>query len=121
MYEISVIKTFSAAHALREYKGKCENLHGHNWKVKVAVSGNQLGQAGMLLDFTELKSLLDEALSALDHKNLNEVNPFDKTNPTAENIAAFIYAHLKAKAPAGTVLSYVEVWESDTSSAKYSE
>lgn len=120
IYEVSVIKNFSAAHALRGYKGKCENMHGHNWKVKIAVSGEKLGPEGMLLDFTELKAIADGILSELDHRNLNEVLPFDASNPTAENIAAHIYSETAKRLPQGTELSYVEVWESETSSARVS-
>ena len=120
-YEISVERTFSAAHALREYKGKCENLHGHNWKIRVSVSGQKLDKMGMLVDFTDLKSALDAVLKKLDHTNLNDINPFNSINPTAENIAAYIYDGLKKYQLPQIKISSVEVWESETSSAKYSE
>jgi 6-pyruvoyltetrahydropterin/6-carboxytetrahydropterin synthase len=120
-YEISVERTFSAAHALRGYKGKCENLHGHNWRVKVCVSGQKLDKTGMLVDFTDLKSAVDAVLTKLDHVNLNEVSPFNNTNPTAENIASYIYDGLAKYRLPQIKISYVEVWESETSSAKYSE
>jgi 6-pyruvoyltetrahydropterin/6-carboxytetrahydropterin synthase len=90
-YTASVIKTFSAAHALRGYKGRCEHLHGHNWKIRVAVSSEKLNEIGMVMDFTEIKALLDTLLQNLDHKYLNEVSPFDTINPTAENIAGFLF------------------------------
>lgn len=118
-YEVSVIRTFSAAHALRGYRGKCENLHGHNWKIRVAASGEVLGNTGMLVDFTDLKSYVELVLSRLDHRNLNDVPPFNKINPTAENIAYFVFSRLKAELPKGVSLSEVEVWESETSSAKF--
>jgi 6-pyruvoyltetrahydropterin/6-carboxytetrahydropterin synthase len=120
-YEISVEKTFSAAHALREYKGKCENLHGHNWRIRVSVTGQKLDKMGMLVDFTDLKSALDAVLKKLDHTNLNDVNPFNTVNPTAENIAAYIYEGLKKYQLPQIKISSVEVWESESSSAKYSE
>lgn len=120
-YEISVERTFSAAHALRGYKGKCENLHGHNWKVRVTVSGQKLDKTGMLVDFTDLKSAVDAVLAKLDHTNLNEVPPFNASNPTAENLAAFVYNGLAKYRLPHIKISCVEVWESDTSSAKYSE
>ena len=97
-YEISVEKYFSAAHALREYKGKCERLHGHNWRVLVVVSGQKLDGVGMVMDFSELKKILEVALSNLDHSFLNEADPFDKINPTAENIAEYILNKIKTDA-----------------------
>jgi len=120
-YEISVERTFSAAHALREYKGKCENLHGHNWRIRVSVSGQKLDKMGMLVDFTDLKSALDAVLKKLDHTNLNDINPFNSINPTAENIASYIYEGLKKYQLPQIKIASVEVWESETSSAKYSE
>ena len=116
-YKVSVIRGFSAAHALRGYKGKCEKLHGHNWKVRVALVSNKLDRTGMAMDFTDIKSLLDDVLSGLDHGYLNETPPFDKLNPTAENIAAYILNRLSKKLPKGVKTTEVEVWESDTSSA----
>jgi len=120
-YEISVERTFSAAHALREYKGKCENLHGHNWRIRVSVAGQKLDKMGMLVDFTDLKAALDAVLKKLDHTNLNDVNPFTTLNPTAENIAAYIYEGIMKYQLPHIKISSVEVWESETSSAKYSE
>ena len=120
-YKISVIKYFSAAHNLRGFKGKCEKLHGHNWKVKVTLSGARLNKTGMLLDFTDLKAVVDSVLSRLDHVYLNEVTPFDKTNPTAENIAGYIFGAVKKKIKTSAVVEKVEVWESESSSAAVSE
>ena len=116
-YKLSVIKGFASAHCLREYKGKCENTHGHNWKVRAAFSGTKLDKTGMLIDFTDLKAHLDKIMSYLDHKFLNELPPFDKINPTAENIAAFIFEQLKTAETAEAKVCEVEVWESETSSA----
>ncbi|MDR0956649.1 MAG: 6-carboxytetrahydropterin synthase QueD, partial [Endomicrobium sp.] len=90
-YKLSVTKNFAAAHCLREYNGKCENLHGHNWKIRVAFWGTKLDDKGMLVDFTDIKRHLYKIISYLDHKFLNEISPFDKINPTAENIAMFIF------------------------------
>jgi 6-pyruvoyltetrahydropterin/6-carboxytetrahydropterin synthase len=122
-YTICVEKNFSAAHALRGYQGRCERLHGHNWKVQVMLAGTRLNKLGMLMDFTELKAVLDTILARVDHRYLNEVPPFDTTNPTAENIAAFIFAALRKETrkltPPVTVAA-VRVWESDTSSATVS-
>jgi 6-pyruvoyltetrahydropterin/6-carboxytetrahydropterin synthase len=116
-YNVSVVRGFSAAHALRGYKGKCEKLHGHNWKIKAVVSGKKLNKTGMLLDFTDLRAMIDSAAASLDHAYLNETKPFDKTNPTAENIAAYIHGRLSKALPAGLKVKEVEVWESDNSSA----
>jgi len=90
-YRVSVVRGFSAAHALRGYKGKCEKLHGHNWKIKASLTAAKLDKTGMAMDFTDIKSALDGVLAKLDHSYLNETSPFDKINPTAENIAEYIY------------------------------
>ncbi|MDR3048223.1 MAG: 6-carboxytetrahydropterin synthase QueD [Elusimicrobiota bacterium] len=116
-YQVSSTKTFAGAHFLRGYKGKCENLHGHNWKVRAAFSGSKLDKTGMLLDFTDIKAALDKTMLYLDHKCLNEIPPFNKINPTAENIAAFIYSELKKYQSKTAKIAEVEVWESETSSA----
>src|ERR1700740_3215254 len=90
MFEIVVEHTFAAAHALRNYRGKCENLHGHNYRVQVGIEGNDLDENGLLYDFADLKRGLRTTSEYLDHQNLNELAPFDKINPSAENIAKFI-------------------------------
>src|ERR1044072_3092067 len=92
MYEVMVESEFSAAHALRGYQGKCENLHGHNWKVEVYVRGKELDSIGLLVDFKELKIVTKRVMNYLDHQNLNEITPFDnEMNPSSENIARFIF------------------------------
>lgn len=116
MYEIRVRGEFSAAHNLRGYLGKCEELHGHNWRVEVALSGKRLDKIGMLMDFKEIKSRLNKVLDKLDHKHLNALSYFKKTNPTSENIARYIYDRLKLQAAS---LESVTVWESDSSSTTY--
>ncbi len=122
MFEIMVEDYFSAAHRLREYKGKCEELHGHNWKVEVSVEGRSLNPTGMVLDFKELKDKLKNVLQKLDHRYLNEVAPFDKINPTSENVACYIYGELKKNLnDAGIKLSKVTVWEAEKSGATYME
>ncbi|MFH1338367.1 MAG: 6-carboxytetrahydropterin synthase QueD [Candidatus Omnitrophota bacterium] len=116
MFEIKVTGEFSSAHNLRGYRGKCEELHGHNWKAEVIVSGKKLDKTGMLMDFKKLKFRLNKILDKLDHKHLNRLGYFDKINPTSENIAKYIYDSLKLQ----TVNpESVTVWESDRSSATY--
>jgi len=112
MYEVSVEHHFDAAHFLREYHGKCEALHGHRYQVMVRVTTSTLDSSGMAYDFTELKQHLRDILSRFDHTCLNDVPPFDKINPSAENIATTTYSELKPKLAGVPVsLSGVEVWE----------
>jgi 6-pyruvoyltetrahydropterin/6-carboxytetrahydropterin synthase len=122
MYSIKVEAGFSSAHSLRGYKGKCESLHGHNWKVELVVQGRELDKTGMLIDFHELKSALNKILEKLDHKHLNAIPVFKKVNPTSENLARFIFEQLK-KSIRGRqcALRQVTVWESGNSSATYYE
>lgn len=118
MYAIKVEGIFSSAHNLKGYKGKCEELHGHNWKVEVKVVGNQLNKSGMLLDFKSLKRELNKVLEKLDHKYLNNIAYFKRVNPTSENIAKYIYDSLKSRV---LHLKSVRVWEAKDSSAIYLE
>lgn len=118
MYEVIVDSEFSAAHNLRGYRGKCEKLHGHNWKIEVTVSKKNLDKSGMVMDFKVLKAILKEILQPLDHAYLNDVPYFKKANPTSENIAEFIYFNLKR---AKISVTKIRVWETDSSSAVYSE
>lgn len=118
MYSIKIEAYFSSAHNLRGYKGKCEKLHGHNWKVEVVVAKDKLDKAGMVLDFKDLKSKLNKLLEKLDHKYLNNVPYFKKVNPTSENIAKYIYDNFKSWV---LNLKSVTVWESDNSLATYYE
>lgn len=123
MYEVTVEQTFAAAHALRHYKGACENLHGHNFKVHVTIEGEKLDQAGMLVDFLDVKALMREVMKKVDHQNLNEVVPFNEEwNPSAEYIAHFFYDNiangLKSN-PVPVRLKEVKVWETDIQSATY--
>jgi 6-pyruvoyltetrahydropterin/6-carboxytetrahydropterin synthase len=121
MYELKVKSGFSAAHFLREYKGKCENLHGHNWNVEVIVSGKNLDNTGLLIDFKEIKNKLEEVMNTLDHKLINEIDYFKKHNPSCENIACYIFNILKNKFGENIKLSKVSVWETETSCATYFE
>jgi len=122
MYEVFVDETFAAAHNLRNYKGKCENLHGHNYKVRVTLSGPELDAAGLLYDFVHLKQVIQNVIRSLDHRYLNEMKPFDVLNPSAENVAKHIYdeaARQLHAAPNGASISSITVWETETSAATY--
>ncbi len=112
MYRISVEDHFDAAHYLREYGGRCENLHGHRFKVVATVMARGLDNTGLAYDFTELKKHLKAVLSSFDHMCLNETEPFDKMNPSSENIAAVIFDRLKERLPRQVELTSIEVWES---------
>ncbi len=120
MYQVSVEGHFDAAHFLRGYGGKCENLHGHRFKVVVSLKAESLNNTGLAYDFTELKRHLNEVLEPFDHTSLNELKPFDKINPSSENVAREIYDQLKKRLTGGVVLSTVEVWESPESHVTYS-
>lgn len=117
MYTLRVEASFAAAHFLTHYQGKCERLHGHNYRVRVFARGGELGEGGMLLDFGTLKSALRDVLSILDHSLLNDLEEF-KGDPSAERIAAWIFSSLKGLLP-GAPLSAVEVFETETSMARY--
>ena len=121
MYEIAVEKHFDAAHYLRGYKGKCEALHGHRFKVVTRVKASGLDDIGLAYDFTELKQVLGEILSRFDHTCLNDIPPFDAINPSSEHIAATVYEELQNKlAPAPLSISGIEVWESPNTWVTYS-
>ncbi len=123
MYEVAVEKTFAAGHALRHYKGKCENVHGHNYRVRVTIEGEKLNAIGLLVDFVELKRVVMEVIDYLDHKFLNDVPPFTELNPSAENMARYFYDEiLKGLARVADVpvrIAEVKIWETDTSIAAY--
>jgi 6-pyruvoyltetrahydropterin/6-carboxytetrahydropterin synthase len=130
MFEVNVDETFSAGHALRGYKGKCENPHGHNYKVRLTVQGPQLDSIGLLFDFVHLKKALRAVIDGMDHKYLNDQPPFIELNPSAENIAKYLYDEiargLKEISPAPAIdaknapqITSVTVWETDITSATY--
>lgn len=125
MYELTVKMSFNAAHNLRNYKGKCEQIHGHNWKVEVAIKGKKINKAGMLVDFKKIKESSGKVLEKIDHKHLNKISPFNKLSPSSENIARYIYQELKNDKLFSGVCSWslykVTVWETDTACATYSE
>ncbi|MEW6601706.1 MAG: 6-carboxytetrahydropterin synthase QueD [Nitrospirota bacterium] len=122
MFDLTIEVQFSAAHQLRGYKGKCEAMHGHNWRVQVTVSSEKLDELDMVLDFHELKSITNEVVAPLDHSLLNEVFPFTEINPSSENIAKWIYESLRKKLlKKNCTITSVTVWENETSSATYYE
>jgi len=122
MYELMIESQFASAHQLRGYKGKCEALHGHNWRVQVTVSSDRLNDIGIVMDFHDLKEKVNDVVSSLDHSFLNELFPFTEKNPTSENIAKWIYESLRKKIEKGQCdISSVTVWESETASATYYE
>ena len=125
MYEVTVEDTFAAGHYLRNYKGKCENPHGHNYKVRVTLRGAELDKAGLLLDFKDLKEVMKHVIDRLDHQMLNDIEPFKVLNPSAENIAKYFYDEAKGRlqvVTSGRVdVKDVTIWETDTTTARYSE
>jgi len=121
MYEVTIKKSFSAAHLLKEIGGKCEELHGHNFLVEVSVAAESLNSEGLLIDFRVVKGWTDEVLEQLDHKYLNELEYFKSINPSSEQIARFLYDRISEKSrQAKITLSRVTVWESENSCVSYS-
>jgi 6-pyruvoyltetrahydropterin/6-carboxytetrahydropterin synthase len=121
-FELKVIGSFAAAHNLRDFRGKCENLHGHNWKVEVVLRGTSLESNGILIDFGEVKAAARKALEEVDHKYLNDLPFFMQNNPSSENIARFLFEELSAKLNTGTRRLYsVSAWESADACATYIE
>ena len=121
MYTVCVEDWFAAAHYLRNYHGKCENPHGHNYRVKVYVSGKNLDTGGMLIDFSVLKKHLKSVLETLDHHDLNSTPYFTEQEPSAENISRYIFDSLKTLLPSGTRMAGVEVFETEKNSVLYQE
>jgi 6-pyruvoyltetrahydropterin/6-carboxytetrahydropterin synthase len=120
MYELKIITEFSAAHNLRNFRGKCEALHGHNWKVEVVVSGEELDGSGVVLDFAEVKAATSEVMSEIDHRYLNELPFFIEHNPSSENIARYIFQRLQEKITDERVrVQRVTAWESQDACATY--
>jgi 6-pyruvoyltetrahydropterin/6-carboxytetrahydropterin synthase len=125
MFQITVEDTFAAGHYLRNYRGKCENPHGHNYKVRVTLYGEELDRAGLLLDFKDLKDAMREVVDRLDHQMMNDLEPFTILNPSAENLAKYFYDETQKKlhrVSNGRVrVKDVTVWETDTTTATYYE
>ena len=122
MFQVSVEETFSAGHALRGYRGKCENPHGHNYRVCVTVKGPQLDSIGLLCDFTHLKQVMRDIIGGLDHQFMNDLQAFRVVNPSAENMAKYFYDEITRQLrdmPPGAHVADIVVWETDTTSARY--
>jgi 6-pyruvoyltetrahydropterin/6-carboxytetrahydropterin synthase len=125
MFEVTVEDTFAAGHALRGYRGKCENPHGHNYKVRVTLAGEKLDDIGLLYDFKDLKSMMNDIIDRLDHQFLNDIEPFQQLNPSAENLARYFYQttnkQLRDATDGRVRVKNVTVWETDTTTATYFE
>ena len=126
MFEVSVEKSFAAGHALRGYKGKCENVHGHNYKIRVTLAGERLDSIGLLYDFVEVKRRLQAIIDRLDHRFMNDIAPFTELNPSAENLARYFYQEIQRGLAAACAevpirVGGVTVFETDTTTATYRE
>jgi len=121
MFEVTVEETFAAGHALRNYRGKCENPHGHNYRIQVTLQGPELDSIGLLVDFVQVKKSLLSVVDRLDHQFLNDLAPFDVLNPSAENMAKYFYDEISGGLgeTAPVKVEQVKVWETDTTSATY--
>ncbi|MGE0082476.1 MAG: 6-carboxytetrahydropterin synthase QueD [Thiohalomonadaceae bacterium] len=121
-YTLKVVTDFAAAHSLRDYAGECRRLHGHNWKVEVEVVASGLDRLGMAIDFKDVKAAARAAAGELDHRYLNEIPPFDQVNPTAENIAAYLFERIAAALDNERVqVSAVTVWETERACVRYAK
>ncbi len=121
-YTLKIITEFASAHSLRDYPGECRYLHGHNWKVETEISAHKLDELGMVIDFKAVKSATKTITDRLDHRYLNDIKPFDKINPTAENIAAFLYQALSEKLNNEVVkVKAITLWETERASVRYTE
>ncbi len=121
-YQMKILTDFAAAHHLRGYEGPCSRVHGHNWKVEVQVSASRLDEIGMGLDFKLIKQATNQLIDRLDHQNLNELPPFDQQNPTAENIAAYLYHELSATLNTDVIrVASVTLWETERACVIYTE
>jgi len=121
-YTLKILTEFASAHTLRDYPGACSRMHGHNWKVELEVVANSLNETGMVIDFKQMKSAANEVCDRLDHRYLNEIEPFTEINPTAENIAAWIYGEVSKKINNSQAkVSSLTIWETDRACVKYTE
>ena len=125
MFEVTVEDSFAAGHYLRNYRGKCENPHGHNYKVRVTLAGRELDKAGLLLDFKDLREVMKHVIDRLDHQMINELAPFTEINPSAENLAKYFYEESNSRLQRVTNgrvrIKQVTIFETDETTATYSE
>ncbi|HET7442774.1 MAG TPA: 6-carboxytetrahydropterin synthase QueD [Terriglobales bacterium] len=125
MFEVTVEDSFAAGHFLRNYRGKCEKPHGHNYKVRITLAGQQLDKAGLLLDFKDLREVMKHVIDRLDHQMINELTPFTELNPSAENLAKYFYDETNSRLNGSTGgrvrVKNVTIFETDTTTATYSE
>lgn len=122
MFELKVESDFAASHNLRGYDGPCERIHGHNWKVVTYITAEKLDKIGIAIDFKTVKAELNKLIDVLDHRNLNDIEPFDKINPTAENLAKYFYFELGSVLNDGNIkVNKIEIWETERASASYFE
>ncbi len=121
MIKLSFETVISSAHFLRDYQGICSRIHGHNWKIRVEIRADKLNKEGMVIDFKELKKLTWEVIGPFEHQNLNDISPFDKINPTAENIVKYFFKELKRILPNEINLVNIRLWETENYSVEYSE
>jgi len=121
MYKLTVESDFSAAHRLVNYPGACHRIHGHNWKVKATIAAEQLDEMGMVIDLFDLKKILDDCLEQFDHRIINEVQPFDKINPTSENLAQYIYEYIEKQLPENIKIVQIEIFETEKFSVIFSK
>ncbi len=121
-YTLKVVTDFAAAHSLRNYPGDCSKLHGHNWKVEAEVTATSLNEVGIGMDFKQIRKETKAICEHLDHTYLNELSPFDEINPTAENIAAYIYSELAKQLNSDTTrVSAITIWETERACVRYTE
>ena len=121
-YQLKVVTDFASAHTLRGYPGACSRMHGHNWKVELEAVATQLDDIGMGIDFKILKQAANEVADGLDHRYLNDLEPFKQVNPTAENIAAYMYREISARINSDSVkVTALTLWETERACVRYSE
>jgi 6-pyruvoyltetrahydropterin/6-carboxytetrahydropterin synthase len=121
MYTLSVDKVISTAHQLRDYDGPCARVHGHNWKIQMVVQSKDIDDRGIAIDFNEMDEKLWEVIGPFDHQLINSIPPFDKINPTAENLVKYIFEQLKSKFSGHVTLKKVSAWETDAYMVSYEE
>jgi 6-pyruvoyltetrahydropterin/6-carboxytetrahydropterin synthase len=120
MYHISIETKFSAAHSINGYEGPCRQLHGHDWKIQIEVKTDRLNGMGMAIDFHQLQDITRDVLKQFDHQHINQLPQFQELNPTAENIAKYIYEQVESKLPKGVWMKQISLWEGEQYCVRYS-